>query len=88
MVSDRPTVLVPVFPEIILYGHDLICWNKGVKLTFLFVICREPNVAVPPPEFIVKQITQPRFVLLVEETGNMNLRVRHSLSQKKRSNVA
>ncbi|OXA62643.1 Calcium-activated chloride channel regulator 1 [Folsomia candida] len=34
---------------------------------------REPNVP-GPPQFIVKQITTPRFVLLVEETGNMNLR--------------
>ncbi|CAG7818395.1 unnamed protein product [Allacma fusca] len=35
---------------------------------------RDPSLSVPTPEFIVKQITQPRFVLLVEETGNMNLR--------------
>ena len=27
------------------------------------------------PEFVIKQLIQPRFVLLVEETGNMNLRV-------------
>jgi hypothetical protein len=27
------------------------------------------------PEFVIKQLVQPRFVLLVEETGNMNLRV-------------
>ena len=45
-------------------------------------------MAVPATEFIVKQITQPRFVLLVEETGNMNLRVRHSLCYIKDSNVA
>jgi hypothetical protein len=27
------------------------------------------------PEFVLKQIAQPRFVLMIEETGNMNLRV-------------
>jgi hypothetical protein len=52
--------------------YDIEMCNQFFLFSFSH---REPNVPVPPPEFIVKQITTPRFVLLVEETGNMNLRV-------------
>ncbi|XP_021963346.1 calcium-activated chloride channel regulator 2 [Folsomia candida] len=58
--------------------QNFLCDHKSISE----IINSHPdfhNISLPrsgraTPEFVIKQLTQPRFVLMVEETGNMNLR--------------
>jgi len=51
-------------------------FTSRIIYNFGFLNYRDATAPVPAPEFVVKQIIQPRFIVLFEETGNMNLRVR------------